>query len=183
MDLLPRRLGKTTSPLLESERCVLRRLELCDAKFILQLLNEASFLRFIGDKGVRSLADARHYLANGPLDSYRRHGFGLLSTCLRDTGVPVGICGLVKRDALADVDLGFAFLTAHAGKGYATEAAAAVLRHARHTLGLRRVVAITAPDNHASAAVLGKIGLRFERMVRLAADGPQLRLFGPVDWH
>lgn len=183
MGILPPRPPQNTAFLIESNRCMLRRLELCDAKFIVRLLNEPSFLRFIGDKGVRNLADARRYLEGGPLESYRRHGFGLLLTTLRDTGAPIGICGLVKRDTLADVDLGFAFLAAHAGRGYATEAATAVLRHARHTLGLRRVVAIAAPDNHASAAVLGKVGLRFERLVTLTADGPQLRLFGPANWH
>jgi RimJ/RimL family protein N-acetyltransferase len=164
---------------IQTERLVLRRLELHDAEFILELLNEASFLRFIGDKGVRTVADARSYILKGPMDSYWRHGFGLYATCLRD-GTPVGICGLVKRDGLADVDVGFALLSRHCAKGYAVEAASAVLHHARHVLGLQRIVAITQPENSGSIAVLEKIGLKFERMISLAEQSPELKLFGPA---
>ncbi len=163
---------------MRTERLVLRQLELGDDEFILELLNEAAFLRFIGDKGVRNLADARAYIRNGPMDSYARHGFGLLATCLAD-GTPVGICGLVRRDGLADVDVGFAFLSRYCSKGYAVESASAVLAHARRVLGLSRVVAIASPDNAASIAVLKKIGLEFEGMIRLTEDGPELKLFGP----
>jgi RimJ/RimL family protein N-acetyltransferase len=163
---------------IECARLNLRRLGVHDAPFILQLLNEAGFLRFIGDKGVRTLDDARDYISTGPLASYRRFGFGLYLTSLGD-GTPIGICGLVKRPTLADVDLGFAFLSRHWSKGYAAESAAAVLAYARDTLGLARIVAITAPDNTGSIAVLEKIGLRAEGTIRLTADGPGLRLFGP----
>jgi ribosomal-protein-alanine N-acetyltransferase len=158
---------------------MLRQLELNDADFILELLNEAAFLRFIGDKGVRDLETAREYIQKGPLDSYGRHGFGLYATCLLD-GTPAGICGLVKRDGLADVDVGFAFLSRHCSKGYAAESAAAVLDHARRVLRLPRVVAITAPENFGSIAVLEKIGLKFERMIRLTEPGSELKLFGPA---
>lgn len=157
-------------------RLVLRQLEPRDSRFILELLNEAGFLRFIGDKGVRTLADAREYIQKGPIDSYLRHAFGLYAACLRD-GTPMGICGLVKRDGLADVDVGFAFLSRYTGKGYAVEAAAAVLAHAHQQLQIRRVVAITAPDNLSSIAVLEKIGLKFERRVRLADESPELNLY------
>jgi RimJ/RimL family protein N-acetyltransferase len=150
-----------------------------DAGFILDLLNEPGFMRFIGDKGVRTLADARDYIAKGPMDSYRRHGFGLYLASLRRCGTPIGICGLVKREALADVDLGFAFLASHWSKGYASESAAAVLDYGRRTLGIERIVAITAPDNAGSIAVLEKIGLRLSGRVRLTVDGPELHLFGP----
>ena len=147
-----------------------------DSNFILELLNEAAFLRFIGDKGVRTPADAREYILKGPIDSYARHGFGLYAACLRD-GTPIGICGLVKRDGLADVDVGFAFLSRYRAQGYAVESAAAVLAHAQQELQIRRVVAITAPDNANSIAVLEKIGLKFERMVRLADHSPELKLY------
>jgi RimJ/RimL family protein N-acetyltransferase len=160
-----------------------------DAPFILELLNEAAFLRFIGDKGVRTLADAREYILQGPMDSYRRLGFGLYIVTLRSVatpgagapapGAPVGICGLVKREGLADVDVGFAFLGRYRAQGFASESAAAVLRYGRETVGLPRIVAITAPDNHASTAVLEKIGLQFERRIRLVEGGPELNLFGP----
>jgi len=162
---------------LESERLVLREFDLDDAEFILELLNESAFVRFIGDKGVRTRADAREYLQKGPLDSYRRFGFGLYLASLRVDGTPVGMCGLVKREGLADADVGFALLSRYCSRGYAVEAAAAVLDYARRTLNLGRIVAIAKPENQASIAVLEKIGLKFERMVRLSSDGPELRLF------
>jgi RimJ/RimL family protein N-acetyltransferase len=155
----------------------LRELALEDAEFILELLNEPAFLRFIGDKGVRTAAGAREYLLKGPLDSYGRHGFGLYAVCLLD-GTPTGICGLVRRDGLADVDIGFAFLSRHWSKGYAFESASAVLAHARRVLRMQRIVAIASPENLGSAAVLEKIGLKFERMIRLANAGEELKLFG-----
>lgn len=151
-----------------------------DAEFTLRLLNEAGFLKFIGDKGVRTLDEARAYLSNGPLESYRRYGFGLYLACLRVDSTPIGICGLVKRDSLVDPDVGFAFLEEHWSKGYAAEAAAAVLSYAHDTLGIERIVAITAIDNWGSIAVLEKIGLTFDRRVRLADDGAELKLFGPA---
>jgi len=165
---------------IESERLVLREFHLDDAEFILELLNEAAFLRFIGDKGVRTLADARDYLLKGPIESYRRFGFGLYRASLRENGTPIGMCGLVKREGLADVDVGFALQARYWSRGYAVEAAAAVLDHGKRILNLGRIVAIAHPDNQASIAVLEKIGLRFERMVRLSADAEELKLFGPA---
>jgi RimJ/RimL family protein N-acetyltransferase len=156
---------------------VLRELDLGDDAFILELLNEAGFMRYIGDKGVRTLADAREYLLKGPMDSYARNGFGLYAACLRD-GTPIGICGLVRRAGLDDPDVGFAFLARYWTNGYAVESAAAVLAHARRVLKLERIVAITTPDNASSIAVLEKIGLKFERMIRLVHDGPEIKLFG-----
>ena len=163
---------------IRSERLQLRELELQDDEFILRLLNEASFVRFIGDKGVRTLSDAREYISKGPIDSYRRFGFGLYLASLLDGGLPIGICGLVKREALPDVDVGFAFLTQYWSRGYAAESAAAVLAFGTEQLQLRRIVAITAPDNHASIAVLEKIGMKFERMVKLSEHGGELKMFG-----
>jgi ribosomal-protein-alanine N-acetyltransferase len=161
---------------IQTDRLVLRQLQPQDAGFILELLNEASFLRFIGDKGVRNLDDAREYIQKGPCDSYARHGFGLYATCLID-GTPAGICGLVKRDGLDDVDVGFAFLARYCLQGFAVESAAAVLAHARRVLGLTRIVAITSPENVGSIAVLERIGLKFERMIRLQEQSPELKLF------
>ncbi len=165
--------------LIESERLTLRRLELGDAEFILGLLNQESFIRHIGDKGVRDLAGAGDYIAKGPIESYRRFGFGLYLTSLREEGLPIGICGLVKREALEDVDIGFAFLPQYGGMGYATESAAAVLEYGKRELRLERIVGIVSPENLASIAVLEKIGLVFERMVTLAPDARVLMLFGP----
>jgi RimJ/RimL family protein N-acetyltransferase len=167
---------------IRSERLQMRELELHDDEFILRLLNEAPFMRFIGDKGVRTLPDACEYILKGPIDSYRRFGFGLYLTSLRDSGLPIGICGLVKRDGLSDVDVGFAFLTQYWSRGYAAEAAAAVLAYGMQQLRLTRIVAITAPDNLASIAVLEKIGLKFERMVRLAESSQELKMYGPAGY-
>jgi [ribosomal protein S5]-alanine N-acetyltransferase len=162
---------------LETDRLVLRRLTLNDAPFILELLNEPSFLRFIGDRGVRSLQDARLYILKGPIASYHRHGFGLYLVFLRETGEPIGMCGLLKRDVLPDVDVGFAFLPAHWRHGYAFESATAILDYARESLGLKRIVAITSPDNVASIGVLEKMGMKFEMMVRLEGDTRDVKFF------
>jgi ribosomal-protein-alanine N-acetyltransferase len=165
--------------ILRTERLELRELRFDDDQFILALLNEPGFLRHIGDKGVRSLPDAREYIAKGPMESYARFGFGLYCVDLVPGGEAIGICGLLKRDSLPDVDIGFAFLSRYWLQGYAVESASAVLQHGRRRLGLKRIVAITAPDNQGSIAVLERIGLKFEGMVRVGGDREELKLFGP----
>ena len=162
---------------LETERLTLRWFSTDDAEFILRLLNEPSWLRFIGDKGVRNLEDARNYILTGPMDMYARLGFGLYLTERKSDASPIGICGLIKRDTLEDVDIGFAFLPGFRRQGYGREAAAAVMAHARSAFGLRRLVAITSPDNEASIRLLEKLGLRFEATVSLAGDGHEVSLF------
>jgi RimJ/RimL family protein N-acetyltransferase len=171
---------RETANVIETQRLTLREFSSGDAAFILQLLNEEGFLRFIGDKGVRTLSDARDYLSQGPVQSYRSHGFGLYLASSREDGTPIGMCGLVKRDALADVDLGFAFLMRYWSMGYAAESAAAVLRYGREALRLKRIVAITAVENQASMAVLRKIGMVPEGKITLVTGGPDLNLFGPA---
>jgi ribosomal-protein-alanine N-acetyltransferase len=170
---------------IQTARLSLRELGFGDAEFILELLNEPGFIRNIGDKGVRTLSDARDYILQGPMDSYARNGFGLYAACLRHgaldvaaAGTPIGICGLVKREGLNDPDVGFAFLSRYRSKGFAAESAAAVLAHARKALNLLRIVAITSPDNAQSIAVLEKIGLKFERTIRLVDHSAELKLFG-----
>jgi RimJ/RimL family protein N-acetyltransferase len=155
----------------------LRWLGTSDATFILRLVNEPSWLKYIGDKGVRTLQDAESYICNGPVDMYRRLGFGLYLVELRDGGEPLGICGLIKRAALENVDLGFAFLPDFWGKGYAYEAGAGTMSYARNTLRLGRIVAIVSPDNHPSGKLLEKLGFRFERMVSLDSSGDDLKLY------
>jgi RimJ/RimL family protein N-acetyltransferase len=148
-----------------------------DAAFILRLLNEPSFLQYVGDKHVRTLDDARDYIVNGPVESYATNGFGLYLVRRSDDSTSVGICGLVKREALEHPDIGFAFLPEFWRRGYATEAAAAVLGFSRDSLALERVVAITAPHNEPSIRVLGKIGMTFRETVYLTPDRPEVRLF------
>lgn len=179
-----RRRGEIAMSIIQTARVSLRELDPGDAEFILELLNEPGFIRNIGDKGVRTAADARNYILQGPMDSYARNGFGLYAACLRHgahegspAGTPIGICGLVKREGLNEPDVGFAFLSRYCSKGYAAESAAAVLAHAREALNLLRIVAITSPDNAQSIAVLEKIGLKFERTIRLVDHSPELKLF------
>jgi RimJ/RimL family protein N-acetyltransferase len=162
---------------LETDRLALRPLTEADAAFIRELLNEPSFIKFIGDRHVRTSDDARAYIRNGPLASYKRFGFGLLLVTLKDAGTPIGICGLLKRDTLADVDVGFAFLPAYWSKGYGFESAAAVIADGRARFGLTRIVAITNPENAASMRLLQRLGLTFERMIRMSDEGVDLRLY------
>jgi len=162
---------------LETERLVLRPLTLDDAPFVLELLNDPDWLRFIGDKGVRTAADAERYIREGPQVMYRRFGLGLYLVASRKSGASLGICGLIKRPALVDVDLGFAFLPAYRAQGYAFEAAQATLAYGRDLLGLNRIVAITSQENEASIRLLEKLGLRYERALRLPNDTEEVRLY------
>ncbi len=162
---------------LQTERLTIRPFTEDDAAFILELVNDADWLRFIGDKQVRNLDDARRYLREGPLAMMARLGHALGCVERRSDGQAIGMCGLLKRDSLDDVDLGFAFLAAARGQGYAREAAAAVVAYGLHSLRLKRIVAITDPDNQASARVLEAAGLRFERMLPAGAASTALRLF------
>src|ERR1044072_889849 len=152
---------------LETHRLVLRRLNPDDAVFILELLNDAAFIQNIGDKNVRSREDAVAYIQNGPMVSYEQFGFGLNAVNLRETGETIGMCGLLKRDTLPQPDVGFAFLPRFRMQGYAVEAAAGVLNHARRELNLSRVLAITTKTNEGSARVLEKIGMRFQNLMKL----------------
>jgi RimJ/RimL family protein N-acetyltransferase len=161
---------------LETERLNLRRLTGDDAEFILELLNDPAFITNIGDRGVRTVAAARRYISERFVASYEQHGFGLYLVELKETCAPAGICGLVKRDTLADVDIGFAFVPRYWSKGYALESAAAVTAYAFEVLGLKRLVAITNPSNAGSIKVLEKLGLKYERMLRLSDDTPEIRL-------
>ena len=163
--------------MLQTPRLNLRKLSEVDAQFIIELLNDAAFLRNIGDKGVRTVDDAHNYLRTGPLDSYQRFGFGLYLVESRASGERLGTCGLLKRETLDDVDIGFAFLPPYRSQGFAVEAASAVMRHARGTLGLKRIVAVTSRDNEASARVLRKIGFTYERLIRMPHDPEELKLF------
>lgn len=164
-------------PIVYTPRLALREMTDEDADFMLELLNDASFLRYIGDRGVRTIDGAREYIRKGPVASYRRNGFGLYIVEVKGTGEVIGTCGLVRREGLDDVDIGFAFLPQYRTQGYATEAATAILQQAREQLGFTRIVAIVSPDNERSANVLRKIGLKFERMIRLTANEPEIELY------
>ena len=163
--------------MLETERLLLRKLTVADAPFILTLLNDPSFLRYIGDKKVRKLEDAAQYILNGPVGSYGRNGFGLYCVELKNAHTPIGMCGLIKREQLPAPDIGFAFLPDFWNQGFAFEAATAVMADARERLRLERILAITTPDNNASIKLLQRLGLKFERVVKWSEDPEPAELF------
>lgn len=160
----------------ETARLLLRRLAPTDAAFIFELVNDPDWLRYIGDKGVRNLDDARGYIEKGPMAMYANAGFGLWRVELKAGGTPIGICGLIKRETLPDVDIGFAYLPKYRGRGYAREAARATLEYGINVFGLRRIIAITSPGNAPSGRLLEAVGLRFERLLDLSRDDP-VRLY------
>jgi RimJ/RimL family protein N-acetyltransferase len=165
------------APVLATDRLVLRRLTLADAPFIVALLNDPAWLEYIGDKGVRTEDDARAYLRKGPLAMYEREGFGLWLVERTRDRMPIGMCGLIRRESLPDVDIGFAFLPDYRAQGYAREAAEAVLAYGRGALGLARIVAITSPGNARSAALLEKLGMALEKTVMLDGHDHEVRLY------
>jgi RimJ/RimL family protein N-acetyltransferase len=164
----------------ETERLVLRELAAHDAPFILELLNEPSFIRFIGDKGVRTIDDAVTYIMTGPVASYQVNGHGLYHVGLKENGASIGISGLVKRPALEHPDIGFAFLPAYWSQGYALEAARAVMDLADNVLHLPTVLAIASPDNESSARLLNRVGLAFAELISTTGGEPDVALFKRV---
>ncbi|AFQ11430.1 TPA: GNAT family N-acetyltransferase [Bacillus pacificus] len=161
---------------LETERLILRWLDIKDAPFILELVNDPAWIQFIGNKGVRTLEDATNYIVNGPIDMYNKLGFGLYLVERKEDLTPLGMCGLIKRDSLEDVDIGFAFLEEFRSKGYGYESASAVIEYGVQKLGLKRIVAITTIDNINSGKLLEKVGLKFEEII--SDSGEDLKLFG-----
>lgn len=150
---------------LQTARLTMRKATQEDAPFLVRLMNDDGYLELIGDRHVRTEADALNYLRSSPLYAYGEHGLGYNVVELRD-GTPIGICGLLKRDAFEDVDLGYAILASHSGQGYATEAATSVLNYAQSDLGLKRLIAITVEENAGSRKVLERIGMRLEQISR-----------------
>ncbi len=162
----------------ETERLRLDHFTVDDAGFVLDLLNQPSFIRNIGDKGVRTLEQARTYLTDGPIASYARHGFGMGRVALKEDGTVVGMCGLLRRDGMADVEIGYAFLPEFGSRGYAGEAVAGVLRTAVCVHGLGRVIAVVNPDNLPSKRLLEKLGFVAEGDVVLPGDTMVIHQFG-----
>jgi len=169
--------GASHLNVIETERLSLREMAEADAGFVLEVLNDPGFVRFVGDRGVRTVEEAARYIDERFAESYRQHGFGLWLVEAKDGGMPVGICGLLKRKELGVVEVGYAFLPTFRARGYAFEAASAAQRHARDVLGLPRLYAVVNPDNAASIRVLEKLGMKFERMVRLLGEESDISLF------
>jgi Acetyltransferases, including N-acetylases of ribosomal proteins len=162
--------------ILETERLILREIVQTDADFILDLLNQPSFIRYIGDRNVRTADDARYFIKDRCRKSYRLHGFGVYTVELKETCEAAGICGFIKRDFLPDADIGFAFLPQFEKKGYAFESASAVLEYGKKFLNFKRVLAITTLDNENSGRLLAKLGFRFERLIK-SPENDDLKLF------
>ena len=151
--------------ILETERLTLREFDLSDAKFTLQLLNTPAWLKFIGDKNVHNNQEAEGYLTNGPITSYKKNGFGLWLVSLKESNKAIGMCGLIKRDYLEEIDIGFALMPEYEGLGYGLEMAKATMSYSRKILRIDKVVAITNENNSASIKLLNKIGLQLEKTV------------------
>ncbi|MBC7899691.1 MAG: GNAT family N-acetyltransferase [Saprospiraceae bacterium] len=163
--------------ILETERLILRLVKERDAEFVLDLLNQPSFIEFIGDRGVRTLEEARNYIQTRFTKSYEDNGHSLYLVELKESSTPIGLCGFVKRDTLPDPDIGFAFLPQFGGKGYAVEAARGVMEYGRDVLKFERVLAITTQNNESSGRLLDKIGFEFERLIEMPPDNEILKLF------
>lgn len=163
--------------ILETERTILREAVATDAAFILDLLNQPKFIKYIGDRNVRTVEQARDYIESRFTQNYKKFGYGFYVVELKSGDVPIGICGFVKRDTLPDADVGFAFLPQFEHQGYGFETASAVMRYGTVTLKLPRVLAITSRDNESSQKLLEKIGLKFERLIVLSGDSEELKLF------
>ena len=158
-------------------RVILRHLTLDDAPFIIALLNDPGWLRYIGDRGVRDLASARDYLLGGPIASYTENGFGLYCVVSKQTHEPMGMCGIIRRAGLDHPDLGYGFLPQFSGKGLAREAAELALIHARTDLKLGPILAITKQDNETSMGLLKRLGFADLGLVQVFPDQPESRLF------
>lgn len=164
-------------PVAQSPRLRLRHLTEDDAAFMLRLVNEPGWLANIGDRGVRTLEDAAKYLRAGPLTLYRRLGFGFWAIELHSHPQPIGICGLIRRETLPEVDIGYALLGEFEGHGYATEAAQMTVNLARERYGLARLIAIVSPGNHASERLLAKLGMVREGSVAHGDPPVELNLW------
>jgi len=163
--------------IIETQRLLLQEVQLTDAPFIFELLNTPSWIKYIGDRGIRTIADAEQYIQKSFLDSYKKNGFGLYKMVLKTSNVPIGLCGLVNRVSLEDIDIGFALLPDYAKKGYAYEAANATMEYAWNQVGLTTVVAITSKDNANSQQLLEKIGLQQTDVITLEGDDEELLFY------
>lgn len=163
---------------IHTKRLTIRPLTESDTDFIFELYNTAGFKRFVGDKQLHSTQDARHYLTKNLMSMYETPGMGLFRIALQGDDIPIGICGLIKRDSLDDIDLGYGYLPAFEGQGYAFEAAEAMMTLAREEMALRRLVAITDSANARCISLLTRLGFSFEKNQESLPNGGYLALYG-----
>ena len=168
-------------PIAETSRLLLSKINLKDADFFLKLVNSPHWLKYIGDRKVKTIEDAKAYLQNGTLKSYKDFGFGFYKLQLKEEGKKIiGVCGLIKREQLEDAEIGFALLPKYEGKGFGFEASAAVLKLAEEKFNIKKIIAITLAKNTSSINLLGKLGLTFEKKVKPFDDGKELLLFAKI---
>jgi RimJ/RimL family protein N-acetyltransferase len=163
--------------ILETDHLRLRQFKVSDGAFVVALVNTPGWLEHIGNRDIHTVEEAQLYLLTGPMTSYDKLGYGLYLVELKESGTPIGMCGLIKREVLSDVDIGFAFLPEYCGKGYAYEAATATLQYAHSRLGISNVVAITNKQNNSSINLLKKLGLVYQKTVKFPDDNEDLLLF------
>lgn len=166
-----------THPLITTDRLLIRKFNLDDAGFIFILLNSETWIKYIGNRNIKNLEDAKNYIVNSPLYFYQKFGFGPYLVALKDTYEPVGMCSLIKRDTLEEVDLGFAYLDPFIGKGFAYEASKAIIEFSKNTLALKKLVAITLPDNTPSIKLLEKLGFHYQNRIQFPNEKEELMLF------
>ena len=161
----------------DTPRLKLRRLTLDDAALMLSVWNDPAFMRFVGDRGIRTLDEARTAMTEGAFRLYSDYGYGPYGVIRKEDNRPIGICGLFRRDGLEEPDIGFAILPEYCGRGYACEAANAVIAYAKEDLGIPCLTAIVAPENEASVGLIRKLGLKFQRMHRMADDKEDVAIY------
>jgi [ribosomal protein S5]-alanine N-acetyltransferase len=161
----------------DTERTHLREIERTDAPFICALLNQPSFLRYIGDRMVRTSEDAANFIESRYQQSYREHGFGLYLVELRQSATPIGMCGFVRRPGLTGPDMGFAFLPEFEGRGFAYESAVAALQYARTRIDLTTLLAIAQPDNLRSHRLLSRLGFFSTGVTTLPGETQSVEIF------
>ncbi|MFT3936291.1 MAG: GNAT family N-acetyltransferase [Chitinophagaceae bacterium] len=168
------------TPILQTDRLLIAQLTINDASFIFELTNSPGWLQYIGDRGIKTIADAENYIITSPMASYAKNGYGLYLVLLKENETPLGICGLIKRDTLENEDIGFAFLPQYTGKGYAYEAASAIMQYEIEKHKLKKILAITLEDNQPSVGLLKKLGLVFHKKITLPPKNEELLLFTTV---
>ncbi|WP_242083110.1 GNAT family N-acetyltransferase [Aestuariivivens sediminis] len=165
--------------IVKTKRLHISKIVLKDAAFFLQLMNTPGFLKYIGDRNIKTIADAKAYLKSGLLKSYKVHGFGYYKLTLKEEpDRPIGIVGILKRDVLEHPDVGFALLPEYERLGYSYEASIEILKLAKDRFNLKKITAITNPDNDKSIKLLEKLGLKLEQRTDPFNEGKDLLLFG-----
>lgn len=162
---------------LKSERLILSEFTKNDASFFYQLVNEPAWKQYIGDKNVHTILDAEKYLENNIIPSYQKFGFGFYVVMLKEDNTSIGMCGLIKRDWMDYVEIGFAFLAQYRGKGYAIESSIATKKYAKEKLAISQIAAITDVDNEKSGNLLNRLGLEFDRLISYPGENKKCKLY------